>query len=374
MLRGRGGAGGGPLGGGPLGGGGDKRYKMRQNLVSLGDDFWIENMRGQRMFKVNGKVLTIANTLVFETPRGEPLCQIQAKVITIRRTMDIERHRGAGPPFATVKKDLINVVRDEYDVMVAGKPPLQVRGNILDHEYRILGQGGRQIAEISKKWIALVDTYVIDLEDNNMYDDWLILAICVAVDQMSHDERVSETPGVHTVDQGNHLGGTVAAGATAAVVNNPVAGAVAVGAATGSVAAGVATAAVASSVQQQPQYAPPPRAAPPPAAPAALPPGWIQQKDPASGAYFFVDTTRNFTTWDDPRTAAVETGPAPPVPVQQAPPPQAAYAPPPGPPPKQGPGLVATVAKGAVVNAALGGKGGVGAALVTGSILNAGKR
>ncbi|KAI9031499.1 tubby C-terminal-like domain-containing protein [Hyaloraphidium curvatum] len=382
---------------------------MRQSLISIGDDFWIENMRGQRMFRINGKVLTLANTLVFETPRGDPLCQIQSRILTIRRTMDIERYRSHGPPFATVKKDLINLVRDEYDVDVAGKPPLRVRGNILDHEYKVLGQGGRTVAEISKRWLALVDTYVIDIDDDNDdYEDWLILAICVAVDQMSHDKRVDETPGVHTVSQGNHLGGAVAAGVGQAVVNNPVAGAVAVGAATGSVTAGIVTAAVATSAQQQqqqqqqappqPYYPPPPR--PPPVAPvpAALPPGWIQQQDPASGAWFFVDTTRGFTTWDDPRTAAVETGPLPPAPVapppqpvyappppvavpppQQtyapaAPPPQQAYAPPPGPPPKQKPGLVATIAKGALVNAALGGKGGVGAALVTGSVLNAAQR
>ena len=53
--------------------------------------------------------------------------------MAIRRTMDIERYRGGGPPFATVKKDLINVVRDEYTVDVMGKPPLEVRGSILDH-------------------------------------------------------------------------------------------------------------------------------------------------------------------------------------------------------------------------------------------------
>ncbi|KAI9033007.1 tubby C-terminal-like domain-containing protein [Hyaloraphidium curvatum] len=321
--------------GGRLGGGeGAKRYKMRQNLISIGDDYWIENMRGAKVLKVNGRAIALANTLVFETPRGDPLCQIQAKIITVRRTMDIERFRGHGPPFATVRKDLINVVRDEYDVDVAGRPPLQVRGNILDHEYRVLGPGGRKIAEISKRWIALVDSYVIDLEDNDAYDDWLILAICVAVDQMSHDKRVSESPGVHTVDQGSHLGGAVAAGTTAAVVDHPV-------------AAGAAVAS-AQPQQQQQYYAPPPQPVQVAAPPTALAPGWIMQQDPASGAVFFVDTARGITTWDDPRTAEVETGPAPPAPAVQPPPQQ--YAPPPGPPPRQGPGLVRTVAKGAIVN------------------------
>ena len=42
------------------------RYKIRQNLVSIGDDFWIENAEGKKVFKVDGKVLRIRKTLVFE--------------------------------------------------------------------------------------------------------------------------------------------------------------------------------------------------------------------------------------------------------------------------------------------------------------------
>jgi hypothetical protein len=34
---------------------GAERYQMRQKLVSFGDDFWIENDRGERVYKVNGK-------------------------------------------------------------------------------------------------------------------------------------------------------------------------------------------------------------------------------------------------------------------------------------------------------------------------------
>ena len=42
------------------------RYKIRQNLISIGDDFWIENEEGNKVFKVDGKVLRSRKTLVFE--------------------------------------------------------------------------------------------------------------------------------------------------------------------------------------------------------------------------------------------------------------------------------------------------------------------
>ena len=30
------------------------RYRMRQKLVSFGDDFWIENDQGEKVYKVDG--------------------------------------------------------------------------------------------------------------------------------------------------------------------------------------------------------------------------------------------------------------------------------------------------------------------------------
>ena len=61
-----------------FGRGGDAtRYQMRQKLVSIGDDFWIENDRGERVYKVDGKALRIRQTLIFENPQGQELAKIQ---------------------------------------------------------------------------------------------------------------------------------------------------------------------------------------------------------------------------------------------------------------------------------------------------------
>jgi len=48
------------------GGGGDKtHYQMREKMVSIGDDFWIENDRGEKVYKVDGKALRVRQTLIF---------------------------------------------------------------------------------------------------------------------------------------------------------------------------------------------------------------------------------------------------------------------------------------------------------------------
>lgn len=158
------------------------RYKIHQKLISIGDDFWIENGEGQKVFKVDGKVLRIRKTLVFEDAKGKKLAQIQERLLTIKDTMVVED--SDGKDIATIKKALIAPFRDKWDVKVKNGPDLDVQGNILDHEYTVK-QGRNKVAEISKKWFRLTDTYGVEVEDGQ--NDILILAIAVAVDMMAHD-------------------------------------------------------------------------------------------------------------------------------------------------------------------------------------------
>jgi len=163
------------------------RYKIRQNLISIGDDFWIENEEGKKAFKVDGKVLRIRKTLVFEDAKGKKLAQIQERLLAIKDTMVIED--ADGKDIATVKKALIAPFRDRWDVKVKNGPDLDVQGNILDHEYTIK-QGRDKVAEISKKWFRLTDTYGVEIDPGQ--NDILILAIAVAIDMMAHGDDDDE--------------------------------------------------------------------------------------------------------------------------------------------------------------------------------------
>jgi uncharacterized protein YxjI len=169
--------------GGPGGGqgGGEHRYQMREKLASIGDDFWIENGAGQRVFKVDGRALRIRETFKIKDMQGNEVAEIQEKLVAIRDTMDIAR---GGQTIATVKKALVTPLRGRFSVNVAGGDDMDVQGNLLAHEYKI-EQGGREIAEVSKKWFRLRDSYGVEIQPGQ--DDALILAITVVVDQMTSD-------------------------------------------------------------------------------------------------------------------------------------------------------------------------------------------
>ena len=168
-----------------FGRGGDAtRYQMRQKLVSIGDDFWIENDRGERVYKVDGKALRIRQTLIFENPQGQELAKIQEKMVRVRDTMEIEGPNGE--TLATIKKAMITPLRDRWVVKVGDGPDLDIQGNILDHEYTI--ESGRdKVAEISKKWFRIADTYGVEVAPGQ--NDLVILAATVAVDMMANPAR-----------------------------------------------------------------------------------------------------------------------------------------------------------------------------------------
>jgi len=165
-------------------GGGGTRYQMRQKMVSIGDDFWIENEQGQKVFKIDGKALRVRQTLIFEDAHGKELCKIQEKMLRIKDSMEIEGPQGG--QMAMVKKAMITPLRERWVVKIKGGKDLDVQGNILDHEYSI-GEGRDKIAEVSKKWFRLRDSYGVSIDPGQ--DDVLILAVAVCIDEMVHGGR-----------------------------------------------------------------------------------------------------------------------------------------------------------------------------------------
>jgi uncharacterized protein YxjI len=153
---------------------------MHERLISIGDDYWIENDQGARVYKVNGKAARIRDTWKLEDTGRNTVAEIQEKKLSVRDKIKIDLHGGRS---ATVKKALVGV-RDRFHVEVDGGDDIKVHGNIVDHEYE-MERDGDKIAEISKKWFRVRDTYGVDVYDES--ETVLILAITVAVDALAHD-------------------------------------------------------------------------------------------------------------------------------------------------------------------------------------------
>jgi uncharacterized protein YxjI len=155
------------------------RYQMREKLFAIGDDYWVETEGGERAFKVDGKALRARETFILKSPSGEDLFKIQKKALHIRDTMEIEHD---GDTVATIKKALITPLRDRFAIELEAGGELSAKGNIVDHEYEI-ERDGDKIAEISKRWFRVRETYGIDVAPGQ--DDALIVAAVVCIDEMA---------------------------------------------------------------------------------------------------------------------------------------------------------------------------------------------
>jgi uncharacterized protein YxjI len=153
-------------------------------MISIGDDYVIENDRGEHVFKLDGKALKIRKTIRFEDLDGRELCKIQERMLHLKDSMEIEDP--AGHRMALVQKAMITPLRERWTVKVEDGPDLDVQGNVVDHEYTIERDGDR-VAEVSKRWFRVRDTYGVEIAPGE--NDILILATAAVIDTMAHRGR-----------------------------------------------------------------------------------------------------------------------------------------------------------------------------------------
>ncbi|ASW54468.1 LURP-one-related/scramblase family protein [Plantactinospora sp. KBS50] len=151
-------------------------YLIRERIFDLGNDFDITDDSGQRVYHVDGKVLTLRDRLVIEDPHGREVASVHRRLVALRRTYAISI---GGEKAADVRKKLITPFRDRYTIDVPGPDDLEMRGDLLDHEYTV-ERGGRTVSTVSKRWFTFRDTYAVDVAEGE--DHLLILAAVLAMD------------------------------------------------------------------------------------------------------------------------------------------------------------------------------------------------
>ena len=161
------------------------RYLMKQKVFCLGDDFAVKDDRGRDAFYIDGKVFTLRQTLVFLDPGGSEVARIVKRILSFGPSYDLYR---GGKHVANVRKQVDTLFRCPFTIDGPGPDDYEAAGNFIDHAYRF-ERGGRTVAEVSKRWFSLTDSYGVDIVDGE--DPLLILAGTVVIDLCCHDEHGS---------------------------------------------------------------------------------------------------------------------------------------------------------------------------------------
>lgn len=165
-------------------GGSASRFQMRQKMISIGDDYWIENEDGDRVFHVDGKALRLRDTFELKGPDGRVLIDIRKKMFALRDTMVIERDGG---PLAKIRRKRLSLLRNHYRVELVDGTELDVSGKILDREFAV-EYDGELLADISRRWLRVRDTYGVNVVREDA-DPALLVAVAVCVIHLAEKER-----------------------------------------------------------------------------------------------------------------------------------------------------------------------------------------
>ncbi|MCX4639330.1 hypothetical protein HEP86_20290 [Streptomyces sp. RPA4-5] len=160
------------------------KYVVRDRIFGIGDDYWIEDEHGRHAYLVDGKALRLRETFELKDPERRVLITIRKKMLSLRDTMTIER---GDEPLATIKRKRLSLLRNHYRVELVDGTELDVSGKILDREFAI-EYDGELLAEISRRWLTVRDTYAVNVVREDA-DPPLLIAIAVCVIRLAERER-----------------------------------------------------------------------------------------------------------------------------------------------------------------------------------------
>ena len=159
-------------------------YVIRERFFSIGDDFDVMDEHGNKVLHVDGKVFSVRNKLIIEDLAGTELASVHRHLVALRPTYEI---RVGGEKAAEIRKKLFTPFHDRFTIDVPGPNDLEMRGNLLEHEYTI-ERGGVEVAAVSKRWLTIRDTYAVQIAAGE--EPLLIIGSVLALDlAMAREER-----------------------------------------------------------------------------------------------------------------------------------------------------------------------------------------
>ncbi|MCB5911347.1 LURP-one-related/scramblase family protein [Streptomyces pinistramenti] len=161
-----------------------RKYLVRDRIFGIGDDYWIEDDHGRHAYLVDGKALRLRETFELKDTDGRVLITIRKKMLSLRDAMTIERDDRT---LAVIKRKRLSLLRHHYRVELADGTELDVSGKILDREFAV-EYDGELLAEISRRWLTLRETYGINVVREDA-DPPLLIAVAVCVIRMAERER-----------------------------------------------------------------------------------------------------------------------------------------------------------------------------------------
>lgn len=153
------------------------RYTLKHKILSIGGNSTIKDQHGHDIYFVDGAAISLGRRLVIKDMQGHELATIHQALISLTPAFEIHEKDGVS---ARVSMNLLSL-KDRLKIDVPGTDDLEAHGDLFHHEYDI-ARRHREVAHVSKRWIALTDSYGVEIEDDQ--DQVLLLACAVVIDEI----------------------------------------------------------------------------------------------------------------------------------------------------------------------------------------------
>jgi len=136
---------------------------IKQEFLSWGPHFWLEDRTGIHLGEIDGKVITIHNEYEIKDKDG----QLRARI----------------------KKKILKLFGSEWWMEGSdGHEMARIDGNIVHHTYEMVTPEKTPIAKVHLNWATVRDEYCIEIVTKD-FDPLLVLGYAIAMDNVEHQER-----------------------------------------------------------------------------------------------------------------------------------------------------------------------------------------
>ena len=161
---------------------GKKKYKVKQDMLSLTGDYHITDDGDKEVFLVDAALISIRKSLVFKDAKGNEVCSIKEPMMTTADDLTVED--ADGKTVATAKRK--GKKDPKYSVTFRKGPEIVVEGDVPGKDFKIIIED-ETVADVNKSMFTVVDSYGVEVQHGE--DDALVLAAVVALDILSSEGR-----------------------------------------------------------------------------------------------------------------------------------------------------------------------------------------
>lgn len=160
------------------------QFIIDQKIMAMRDTYGIKDRNANLLAYVKKKIVSLGPNFWFESPDGARLGEVKGKVVAVRPTFEV--YDAQGQLVAVVKKKVLKLLGSEWWLEnTSGQEVARIKGKIMAHDFTIQSPTGTPLAQISKKWVTLRDSYGVEIVGSGL-DPYVILAYVVVMDHVQH--------------------------------------------------------------------------------------------------------------------------------------------------------------------------------------------